>query len=147
MSNDETREMKAPTESECLDAFRKHGVEPPSEYVWLLQHRTLGFDDFSQLEPWQFCGTGEILPLSKRWPDAGVKRFLIPFAREQGSDDLACFEFESGKVARVWHIHYNLGKPVYVEFYKEYPDVWEWLRSAINDSKIGFEIEQGSPRK
>ena len=139
--------MTAPTENKCLEAFRKHGVEPPSEYVWLLQHRTLGFDDFSQLEPWQFCDVGEIIPLSERWPGAGLNKFLIPFARMQGSDDLACFEFEFGKVARVWHIHYNLGKPVYVEFHKEYLAVWDWLRSAIGDSKVQFESWQETARK
>ena len=69
-----------------------------------------------------------------------MKQLLIPFAREQGSDDLACFEFEGGKVAGSG-IHYNLGKPVYVEFSKEYPNVWAWLCSAVKDSKdLVFEL-------
>ena len=134
--------MNIPNRHELLDAFRKHGVNPPPEYIWLLDHQTLGFGDFSQLEPWQFCGLEEISPLSKRWPDAGVKQLLIPFAREQGSDDLACFEFKDGKATRVWHIHYNLGKQVYVEFHKEYLSVWDWLRSVIDDAKMRFEVEQ-----
>lgn len=132
--------LESHDEGKYLEAFRKCGIEPPPEYVWLLQHRTLGFNDFSQLEPWQFCDISEIASLSNRWPDAGLKQLLIPFAREQGSDDLACFEFEDGKVARVWHIHYNLGKPVYVEFSKEYPDVWAWLCSVVKDSKTWFEL-------
>lgn len=132
--------MSIPNKHELLDAFRKHGVEPPPEYIWLLDHQTLGFGDFSQLEPWQFCGLEEILPLSKRWPDVGIKQLLIPFAREQGSDDLACFEFEDGKAVRVRHVQYNLGKPVYVEFCDEYLNVWEWLHSVIEDSKTWFEL-------
>lgn len=134
--------MRTPTKHELLDAFRKHGVEPPPEYICLLDDQTLGFEDFSQLQPWQFCGVEEILPLSIRWPTAGIKKSIIPFAREQSSDDLACFEFESGKVVKVWHVHYNLGKPVYVEFHKEYPTVWEWLRDAISDTKVFFKISQ-----
>ena len=136
--------MKIPKESECLDAFRRHGVEPPPEYIWLLRHQTLGFDEFSQLEPWQFCGVAEILPLSKRWPKARLKPHLIPFARMQGSDDLACFEFAANHVMRVWHIHYQLGDPVYVEFHEEYPTVWDWLHAVINNAKFFFEQEQNS---
>lgn len=134
--------MSAPSKINLLEAFQKHGIQPPPEYVWLVDHQTLGFDEFSQLEPWQFCGVEEILPLSKRWPDAGIKGFIIPFAREQSSDDLACFEFESGEIVKVWHIHYNLGKPVYVEFHKEYPTVWDWLHDSIKDKKSFFKISQ-----
>jgi len=134
--------MKAPAKNQLVEKFREHGVEPPSEYIWLLEHETLGFDDFSQLEPWQYCGLEEILPLSVRWPDAGIRQLLIPFAREQGSDDLACFEFEAGNAVRVWHIHYSLGKPVYVEFFKQYSSVWEWLHSVVNDAKVCFELRR-----
>ena len=139
--------MNAPSENECLGAFRNHGVEPPLQYAWLLRHRTLGFNDFSQLEHWQFCSVSEILPLSKRWPDAGIRKLLIPFARQRGSDDLACFEFENGKAISVWHIHYNLGKPVYVEFCKEHPTVWDWLHAAVEDFKFHFELGRKTESK
>jgi hypothetical protein len=138
-------------ENKALDqlrqAFRAHGVEAPPEYVWLVQHRTLGFDDFSQFEPWQFCGIEEIFPLSKRWPKAELKRELIPFARMQGSDDLACFEFSGNRVIGVWHIHYDLGPPVYVEFHKEYPTIWDWLDSALGDVRFWFEQAQQKKEK
>jgi hypothetical protein len=131
--------MDDPTLDQLKDAFRAHGVEPPPEYVWLVQHRTLGFDTFTQLEPWFFCGVEEIIPLAKRWPSAGITQGLIPFARQQGSDDLACLEFGHGTLVRVHHIHYDLGPPVYVEFHNAYPTIWDWLKTVLDDMRFWFE--------
>src|SRR4051794_39239359 len=36
--------MKEPTLKELQQAFQAHGVKAPAEYVWLVRHRTLGFD-------------------------------------------------------------------------------------------------------
>ncbi|HEV2329926.1 MAG TPA: hypothetical protein VGY56_14185 [Verrucomicrobiae bacterium] len=132
--------MKEPTTDRLRDAFRAHGVDAPPEYLWLLEHRTLGFDSFTQFEPWHFCGVEEIQPLSKRWPSAKLKQDLIPFARFQGGDDIVCFEFVCGRVARIWHIHYQLGSPVYVEFHKEYSTIWGWLSAAIDEMTFWFEL-------
>ena len=131
--------MPDPTASELTDAFRRHGVEPPLEYLWIVEHRTLGFAAFSQFDPWQFCDIPEILPLAVRWPKAGIRRFLIPFARLQGSDDLACFEFDKNKSIRVCHVHYDLGPPVYVEITSEYANLWQWLHAALDDVQSAFE--------
>ena len=134
--------MQEPTPDQLREAFRAHGVEAPSEYIWLVEHRTLGFDAFTQFEPWHFCGIEEILPLSKRWAKAGLKRELIPFARMQGSDDIVCFEFAAGRVIQICHIHYDLGPPVYVEFLKEYSTIWDWLDAALGDVRFWFELSQ-----
>jgi hypothetical protein len=139
--------MKEPTLDQLQQAFRTCGVEAPPEYVWLVQHRTLGFEAFTQFEPWHFCGIEEILPLSKRWPKAGLRRELIPFAREQGSDDIVCFEFVRGCVVRICHIHYDLGPPVYAEFHKEYPTIWDWLDAALGDVRFSFELTQRAKEK
>jgi hypothetical protein len=139
--------MKEPTLDQLREAFRAHGVEAPPEYIWLVQHRTLGFDAFTQFNPWHFCGVEEILPLSKRWPKAGLKRELIPFARMQGSDDIVCFEFVAGRIIQICHIHYDLGPPVYVEFYTQYPTIWGWLQSALDDVRTSFELVQREKEK
>ena len=139
--------MKEPTLDQLRQAFHVHGVEAPPEYVWLVQHRTLGFDAFTQFEPWHFCRAEEILPLSERWPSAGLKRELIPFARQQGSDDIACFEFARGRVVRICHIHYQLGSPVYVEIHKEYSTIWDWLSAALGDVRFWFELAQRDKEK
>jgi len=134
--------MNEPTLDRLRQAFHTQGVEAPPEYVWLVQHRTLGFDAFTQLEPWHFCGAEEILPLSKRWPKADINRELIPFARMQGSDDIVCFEFVGGRVVRILHIHYDLGPPIYVEFQNEYPTIWDCLNAVLSDVKFWFELRQ-----
>jgi hypothetical protein len=134
--------MKEPTPDQLRDAFITHGVEAPSEYLWLVEHRTLGFDAFTQFEPWHFCGVEEIQPLSKRWPSAKLKRELIPFARFQGGDDIACFEFDGERVVRICQIHYQLGSSVYLEFQKEYSTIWDWLSAAVGEMRFWFELEQ-----
>jgi hypothetical protein len=139
--------MKEPRLEQLRTAFCAHGVEAPPEYVWLVQHRALGFDAFTQFEPWHFCGIEEIRPLTKRWPKADIKRELIPFARMQGSDDIVCFEFVSGRVVRVCHIHYDIGPPVYVEFHKEYPVIWDWLDAALDDMRFWFGMVQQRERR
>ena len=40
--------MKEPTLDQLRQAFRTHGVQPPAEYVWLVEHRTLGFEAFTR---------------------------------------------------------------------------------------------------
>jgi hypothetical protein len=136
--------MKVPTSSELTDAFRRHGAEPPPEYLWLVKHGTLGFDAFTQFEPWHFCGIEEILPLAKRWPNSRLNRNLLPFARFQGGDDLACFEFEAGKLLRICHVHYGLpgtaGGNVYIEIWREYPSLWDWLHAVVDEVKVWFNI-------
>lgn len=134
--------MREPTRDQLRDAFRTHGVEVPPEYLWLVEHRTLGFDAFTQFEPWYFCGVEEIQPLSTRWPSAKLNRQLIPFARFQGGDDIACFEFVGARAARIWHIRYQLGSPVNVELQREYATIWDWLSAAVGEMRFWFELAQ-----
>lgn len=142
--NIERNVKQSPTLEEISRAFRDHGFEPPPEYLWLVEHGTLGFENFSQFEPWQFCGLAEILPLSKRWPGANITRQLVPFARMQSSDDLACFEYENGNVVRVWTVHYQLQSApkaaTWLEVSNEYQSAWEWLHAALEDAKFLFNL-------
>jgi hypothetical protein len=41
-------------------------------------------------------------------------------------------------------VHYNIGRPVYVEISKEYATLWDWLQAAVCDAKVWFEIAQGA---
>ena len=72
--------------------------------------------------------------LQVRYPE----RRLIPFARRDDCDDLACFEI--GKSGRVQLIHdfANSGW----EQRKEFQDLWEWLEAAVGDMII-FNKEEG----
>lgn len=72
--------------------------------------------------------------LQVRYPE----RRLIPFARRDDCDDLACFEI--GKSGRVQLIHdfANSGW----EQRKEFQDLWKWLEAAVGDMII-FNKEEG----
>jgi hypothetical protein len=131
-----------PTLAELQQAFRSHGVEPPADYCWIVTHRMLGFEPFSQFEPWHLCGLEEIVPLSKRWPSVRLESHLIPFARDQTRDDLACFELRNGTVCGTCEIHYDLGPPLYVEPGKRHANLWQWLHSALDDVKFWSEIKR-----
>ena len=63
--------------------------------------------------------------LEERYPS----RKLIPFARRDDSDDIACFEV--GKADRVQIIH-DFASEGY-EQKKEYECFWNWFRDAINE--------------
>ena len=127
---------------EYLRLFRAHGCEPPSGYVWALQHDMFGFDSFTQMEPWEFCGPEEILPLSKRWPGnpgtfnpiPNPEVELIPFARLQGSDDLVCLKVNTGKVIGIAAVHYQINTNSPTEYWIEdsYETFWDWLRYAVS---------------
>jgi hypothetical protein len=86
-----------PNVADVQAAFRRHGVEPPVAFCAIVARRMIGFAAFTAFEPWQLCGLEEITPLSKRWPSVRLQQDLIPFARHQGSDDLACFNFVAAR--------------------------------------------------
>jgi hypothetical protein len=68
--------------------------------------------------------------LRKRYP----KRMLIPFARREDNDDVACFEIGKENKVYVIHDYANEGW----EHRKELADFWIWFESAIKDM-IDFE--------
>ena len=78
--------MKAIEPGRLLDAFRSYSCEPPVGYQWSVEHRMLGFEEFTQLEPWFFCSLEEIRPLRARWPNFKSESDFIPFARRQDGD-------------------------------------------------------------
>lgn len=80
------------------------------------------------LEPWWIMeGTllrDRLVGVRKRYPT----RKLVPFARRQDNDDLACFNLDNGKVA----IIHDFASPGY-EQRAEFADFYEWLRQAVED--------------
>jgi len=103
------------------------GFEYPREFVRIVQ---LGL---TNLEPWRII-EGErllnrLLGLRGRYPN----RTLVPFARRQDNDDVACWDIDEGNVA-VIHDFASEGWEQRVEF----PDFNSWLRQAVEDL-IAFE--------
>ncbi|MEU7040449.1 hypothetical protein AB0A77_05240 [Streptomyces varsoviensis] len=80
------------------------------------------------LEPWWLLEDDNLRTrvqgLSERFPE----RRLLPFARREDNDDVACWDLEAGTV-RVIHDFTTPGR----ENRSEYPTFYDWLRSALED--------------
>lgn len=70
--------------------------------------------------------------VTERYPN----RKLIPFARRDDNDDIACFEVEKGEKVQIIHDFASEG----YEQRNEYNDFWDWLKDAI-DEMIEFNRE------
>jgi len=68
--------------------------------------------------------------LQKRYPD----RLLIPFARRDDNDDIACFEIGKSEEVQIVHDFASSG----YEQRKSHPTFWDWFKDAI-DEMIEFE--------
>ncbi|WP_217199700.1 hypothetical protein [Streptomyces buecherae] len=80
------------------------------------------------LEPWWLLEGDRlrvrISGLRERFPE----RQLVPFARREDNDDVACWDVGSGKVCII-HDFTTPGR----EQRAEYPHFYDWLRSAVED--------------
>ena len=97
----------------------------------------------TNLEPWWIL-TGDALReryngLAKRYPE----RTLVPFARRQDNDDVACWDLADGTPTvdgaptRVTVIH-DFAGPGF-EARENYDDFYAWFRQAVEDL-IAFDL-------
>ncbi|WP_301130555.1 hypothetical protein [Streptomyces cacaoi] len=105
------------SESELPDGFAY-----PPEFLRVVE---LGLTD---LEPWWIFDGQQLRTrmsgLKSRYPE----RNLVPFARREDNDDVACWDITEGNVA-VIHDFSSSGR----ELRQRYPDFNAWLRQAIED--------------
>ncbi|MFI5532190.1 hypothetical protein ACIA8O_27020 [Kitasatospora sp. NPDC051853] len=98
------------------------GFVYPSEFLRVVE---LGLTD---LEPW-WIFDGDLLRrrstvLARRYP----QRRLVPFARRQDNDDVACWDLGTGKVVVI----HGMAGPGW-EQRAEHLDFVAWFRSAVDD--------------
>ncbi len=95
----------------------------PKEFLKIIQLNLVDFD------MWYLISKDDveirIKGLRNRYPE----RKLIPFARRDDCDDIACFEI--GKSGKVEIIH-DFSSSGY-EQRKEYDCFWDWFRDAIEE--------------
>ncbi len=95
----------------------------PASFVKAIELNLLDF------EFWYFLTNEQVLTridgLMKRYPN----RKLVPFARRDDNDDIACFEV--GKEPKVQIIH-DFASEGY-EQKCEYDDFWDWMKVAIDE--------------
>jgi hypothetical protein len=81
-----------------------------------------------ELEPWWILAGDGLRTRSRGMAKRYPKRRLLPFARRQDNDDVACWDLDTGKVAIV----HDFASPGW-EAREEFPDFNSWLHSAIDD--------------
>lgn len=95
----------------------------PKPYDKLIELNLVDFDIWYLIESRQ--ATRRYHDLEKRYPN----RKLIPFARRDDNDDIACFEI--GKGDKIQLIHDFAGEGY--EQRGEFADLWEWVDFAAKE--------------
>lgn len=107
------------------------GLTVPAGYHWLIDRALIGYEPFTQLQPWHYLPMEHCFWASDRWPGITEKR-LFTYAKRQDCDDLACFVVsEDGTVQGVVLIHGWTGSGF--ELHQEFPDFWAWLKYVVDD--------------
>jgi hypothetical protein len=110
----------------------------PDEYHWIIKREILGHSTFSQMSPWYLINEKDLFNFNSK--DNGVK--LIAFARRQDCDDFACFKIEENILKVVLIQGWTSEGYDEIEYYS---DIWEWLKSVIDDVKQTYlEIKENS---
>lgn len=104
-----------------------HGYVYPAEFVKIVQLNLLDFDVWYLMNNEQV--NIRIKGLKTRYPN----RNLIPFARRDDCDDIACFEVGKGNRVQIIHDFASEG----FEQRKEYQCFWDWFRDAIDEMISG----------
>ncbi len=95
----------------------------PEEYLKIVDLNLVDFDLWYLMTKEQV--EIRIRGLQERYP----KRRLIPFARRDDSDDIACFEVERDGKVQIIHDFASAG----YEQRKEYDCFWDWFMDAIEE--------------
>jgi hypothetical protein len=99
------------------------GFDYPAEFIRVVE---LGL---TNLEPWRIV-EGALLRqrftgLQQRFP----QRRLVPFARRQDNDDVACWDLDTGDVVVV----HDFASPGWERNGARFPDFYAWLSQAVKD--------------
>lgn len=100
-----------------------NGFKYPEAFLKAIELNLLDFD------LWYIMDEDRVLNRIKGLRERYPNRKLIPFARRDDNDDIACFEVEKGEKVQIIHDFASLG----YEQRKEYEDFWKWLENAIHE--------------
>ena len=103
-------------------------LTPPKEYLRVVEQNLV------DLTPWYLMEHDQVVTrmqgLRLRYPG----RQLVPFARRDDNDDVACWEKDRSEAVVVIHDFASAGH----EERRVFPDFWSWFRGAVEDM-IEFE--------
>ncbi|MGG2073182.1 MULTISPECIES: hypothetical protein [Lysinibacillus] len=97
--------------------------EYPNSYNKIVELNLVDFDLWYLMESGQ--ATRRYFDLKERYPN----RKLVPFARQDYNDDIACFEIGKGSRVQLIHDFTTEG----FEQKHEFEDFWAWLEFAIKE--------------
>ena len=107
--------------------IRSKNFEIPKGYYRIYE---LGL---TNIRPWYFLDGQEFGKIYKGIQRRYPQRVLLPFARRQDNDDVACFVVDSSDYTRghvlIIHDYASSG----TEVHNSFPSFWDWFRMAIND--------------
>lgn len=110
----------------------KYISNTPKGYKWFIEKKLVGFDAFTQLQPWYFTPSEEMFWATESWPNVQViNEKLLVFARRQDNDDLACFSVREGEIVGVVVIQGWVGNGF--EVLEKFEDFWKWVKFVIDD--------------
>lgn len=109
--------------------------ELPAGFTYPAQFTRVVGLRLENIEPWYLL-EGQALRrtlsgLRTRYPS----RQLVPFARRQDNDDIACWDVAQGQKVTVVHDFAVTGW----EARDTFPDFWAWFRQAVEDM-IAFDL-------
>lgn len=110
--------------------MNKKDIIYPKGYVWLIEKKIVGFDCFTQLQPWYFLPEDKIFWIEEK-SSSQIEDILLVFGRRQDNDDLVCFKIQDNIATEVFLIHGWTGEGF--EVIKKYPSIWDWLHDILDD--------------
>ena len=110
----------------------------PTGYQWLVDHGLVGFEPFTQLQPWYYLPDDQCFWTTERWPNANAKRLFV-FARRQDNDDLACMNFDENEIVNGIILIQGWTKSGF-DIVQEFPDFWLWRQQVIQDISVWAEL-------
>lgn len=99
------------------------GFQYPRQFEHIVE---LGLHD---LEPWFLLQGKPLRDAKSGLADRYPSRLLVPFARRQDNDDIACWQAPDAEQIYIIHDHASAGW----EQRASYPAFYEWLRKAVDD--------------
>ena len=112
---------KKVTIAECINNIKE--FKYPASFYKIIDLNLVHFD------LWNIMYSDEVEERIKGLKERYPNRKLIPFARRDDNDDIACFEVGKGEKVQIIHDFASEG----YEQRKEYNDFWAWLEDAISE--------------
>jgi hypothetical protein len=108
-----------------------NNLNMPVGYQWLIDRGLIGFEPFTQLQPWHYMPPEQCFWVTERWPDVSTKRLFV-FARRQDNDDLVCASFDENQIAN-GVVQIQGWTASGFDVVQEFPDFWSWMQQVMQD--------------